>query len=94
MSLDFLVRKAAARWCYDVSLEDVGLAGHAARVAVAGRILTSISPATPVQDDALTHIVFLVRTFAPSGEDAEPVEVEATLDAVLVTFVKLGVWTT
>ena len=94
MNLDFLVRKAAAVWCYDVSMEDVGLVGHAARVSIARRILTSIAPTTPAQDDALAHLVFLVRIFAPSGEDAEPAEVRTTLDLVLVTFVALGVWTT
>lgn len=88
MNIDFAVRKAVARWCRDVALEDVGTANHAERVNIARALVTTISPATPEQDLHLPQIVHLVRTFA--GEDAGGEAVDAAVAQILAVYVKLG----
>ena len=92
--IDFLTRKAVAEWAYAVSSESVGTAKHAERVKLAGRMITSIAPTTPAQDDAVAHVVFLVRTFAVGGDDATPAAVVTTVSLVMDALVSLGVWTT
>lgn len=91
ISIDFEARKAVARWARQVSLEDPGLPDHGARAAVARRMLESIAPATPAADDALVHVVFLVRSFmATPEEEATRDDVEGLVVQAMETFVALG----
>jgi hypothetical protein len=77
MQIDFETRKAAAKWARNVSLEDIATPNHDARLGLAKTWLEGINPSVAGQDTALSHVVFLVRTFA--GDDADA---QAVADAV------------
>lgn len=85
--IDYATRKAVARWCRDVALEDVGTVNHAERVNIARNLVTAIY--RPSGDDEILNVVMLVRAFV--GDDATTVEIEAALDQIFGVYVKLGV---
>jgi hypothetical protein len=89
MSIDYLVRRSVAKWARAVSLEDQVDAGKA---AIARRMIESISPATPSQDSALVHVVFLVRVFLdlPDGEEHAAAAVETAVGEIMTAFGRLG----
>lgn len=78
--VDFETRKACAKWARSVALEDPATPSHAERVGLAKTFLESIAPRTQESDSVLSHIVFLVRTFA--GDEASPAEVETAVAAI------------
>jgi hypothetical protein len=89
--IDTMTRKAVARWAQAVALEEETAPDHAVRKAIAKRMVESIAPATPDQESALVHVVFLVRTFLGRPEDeATPADVQTVLDQVMAAFAKLG----
>ncbi len=89
--IDTMTRRAVAKWARTVALEAEALPDHAVRKAIAKRMVESIAPATPAQENALVHVVFLIRAFIGKPEqEATQIDVEGLLDQVMGLFVKLG----
>jgi hypothetical protein len=89
-NVDNEIRKSVARWAYAVSVEEPTTPAHATRVIVARKMIEGVSPAVSADDSVMTHVVFLVRAFAARGDDSDVTEINAAVDLVLGTCVKLG----
>jgi hypothetical protein len=89
--IDFLTRRCVAKWVQTVATEGVGVTNHADRLLIAKRMAESISPATPAQDSALVHVIFLVRTFLSGPEeDANEAAVAILVGQIMTVFVAIG----
>jgi hypothetical protein len=88
-SIDYAVRKAVAKWVRAVALEQPV---DPIKAAIAKRMVESMSPATPAQDSALVHVVFLVRVALdlPEDQDPTPEAIDSSVAQIMMACGRIG----